>query len=243
MSKGSDQIYANPQKNIADFSFDKKVVEVFPDMISRSVPGYGDIVQGIGNIAKQVVTSGSQVYDLGCSLGAATLAIRRQIEGKQAKIIAIDNSPSMVERCQTHLDAFVSSTPVELQCADIREIKISNASLVVLNFTLQFLPPADRLQLLSTIYEGLNTGGCIVVSEKLYFKQGQIQALIDSLHLDFKRANGYSELEISQKRSALENVMKPDSIEQHFARFSDAGFKQYHSWYQRYNFCSMVAIK
>ncbi|TKB50571.1 carboxy-S-adenosyl-L-methionine synthase CmoA [Ferrimonas sediminicola] len=238
-----DKIFAKPQQNIPDFSFNEQVVSVFPDMISRSVPGYATIVNGIGNLCARVAQPGSRIYDLGCSLGAATLSMRRHLDDRGCTLVAVDNSQAMIKRAAEHLAAFVSPTQVELICADIRDIEIDNASMVVLNFTLQFLPPEDRSALVAKIHRGLLPGGVLVVSEKLRFDGDRVHQLLDEMHLDFKRANGYSELEISQKRTALENVMKPDSKQQHYQRFQDAGFREYSSWFQHLNFASLMAIK
>ncbi|UJF20760.1 carboxy-S-adenosyl-L-methionine synthase CmoA [Shewanella sp. OMA3-2] len=238
-----DNIYASATNKVADFVFDQKVAGVFNDMIRRSVPGYGQIINTIGDFASTYVTKKSNVYDLGCSLGAATLSIRRQIDQRQCKIIAVDNSQSMVERCSENLSAYVSDTDVQLVCGDIRDIEFENASMVVLNFTLQFLPVSDRDTLINKIYQGMLPGGILVISEKLRFEDETIQVLLDKHHLDFKRANGYSELEISQKRSALENVMRPDTLNHHQHRFEKCGFQHFNVWFQCFNFASMVAIK
>lgn len=243
MNSNQDRIYAQASDNIDDFQFDHRVAGVFNDMIRRSVPGYPQIIATIGDFAKRYVTPNSNVYDLGSSLGSASLSIRRQIEGRQCHIIAIDNSQSMIERCQENLSAYVSDTQVTLVCDDIRNLDITNASMVVLNFTLQFLPVADRDTLIKSIYDGLLPGGILVLSEKLRFEDEPIQELLDEQHLDFKRANGYSELEISQKRSALENVMRPDTLVQHQTRLLNNGFAHFSVWYQCFNFASMVAIK
>jgi len=212
-------------------------------MILRSVPGYGQIINTIGDLAQKYAVPNRKVYDLSCSLGAATLSIRRRVEGRNCKIIAVDNSESMVERCKENLSAYVSETPVKLVCGDILDIEIENAYVVRLNLTLQFLEPEHRESLLKKIYDGLLHGALLVWSEKLYFDQPKIQSTLDDLHLDFKRANGYSELEISQKRSSLEHVMKPDTLQQHEIRIKEQGFRQLSVWFQCFNFASMVAIK
>lgn len=243
MNSSQDTIYAQACENISDFKFDDRVAGVFNDMIKRSVPGYGQIINTLGDFATKCVVPNSRVYDLGCSLGAATLSVRRRLDGRNCTIVAVDNSQSMIERCQQNLNAYVSDTPVDLICADIRDIDIQNASLVILNFTMQFLAPEDRQTLLKKIYDGLLPGGLLVLSEKLTFEDAPIQALLDELHLDFKRANGYSELEISQKRSSLEHVMKPDSLQQHEQRLNAQGFSHFSVWFQCFNFASMVAIK
>lgn len=243
MSHHKDIIFSAPIDKIGDFTFDERVAEVFPDMIQRSVPGYSNIISAIGMLAERFVKPHSTIYDLGCSLGAATLSMRRHIHQEGCKIVAVDNSPAMVERCKLHINAYRSDTPVEVIEADIREIEIHDASVVVLNFTLQFLSPEDRLALLEKIYVGLRPGGILILSEKYIFEDETAHDLLIDLHHDFKRANGYSELEISQKRSAIENVMRPDSITTHKVRFKKIGFSSYEVWFQCFNFGSMFAIK
>lgn len=241
--RNKDTIFSAPIDKIGDFTFDERVVEVFPDMIQRSVPGYSNIISAIGMLAERFVKPNTRVYDLGCSLGAATLSMRRHIHQEGCEIIAVDNSPAMVERCKLHVNAYRSDTPVEVVEADIREIEISNASVVVLNFTLQFLSPEDRFALLAKIHKGLRPGGILIVSEKFVFEDTVSNELLIDLHHDFKRANGYSELEISQKRSAIENVMRPDSVAMHKQRFEQIGYSSFEVWFQCFNFGSMFAIK
>lgn len=238
-----DTLFSAPIAKLGDWTFDERVAEVFPDMIQRSVPGYSNIITMISMLAQRVVQPRSQIYDLGCSLGAATLAIRRNLSIPDCRIIAVDNSPAMVERCRRHLDAFRASTPVEVVAANIEEMTIENASLVILNFTLQFIPPEQRQSLLDRIYQGLLPGGALVLSEKFSFADSKMEELLFTMHHDFKRANGYSELEISQKRSMLEHVMLTDAIPTHQARLRQAGFTHSDVWFQCFNFGSLVAIK
>lgn len=238
-----DTLFSAPVAKLGDWTFDERVAEVFPDMIQRSVPGYSNIISMIGMLAGRFVKPNTQVYDLGCSLGAATLSVRRNIAHDGCRIIAVDNSAAMVERCRRHIDAFKAQTPVEVVEDDIQNIVIENASMVVLNFTLQFLNPADRQTLLNKIYHGLIPGGALVLSEKFSFEDGEVGDLLFNMHHDFKRANGYSELEISQKRSMLENVMLTDSVETHKARLHQAGFEHCELWFQCFNFGSLVALK
>lgn len=239
----TDLIFSNKHSQVKDFTFDAQVVEVFPDMISRSVPGYATIIDTIGRLSKQYVTDNSNIYDLGCSLGAATLAMRQAVKAEKCKIIGVDNSAAMVERCKMHVNAFKGKTPVEIIEANILDIEINNASMVVLNFTLQFIEPEQRVKLLEKIYQGMKPGGLLLISEKMTAIDETCDNILIDLHHDFKRANGYSELEIAQKRTALENVMKPDSITCHTERLSDIGFNHITPWFQCFNFFSLIAIK
>lgn len=238
-----DAIYSTPQEHIVDFAFDERVASVFPDMIRRSVPGYGDIIALLGLFAEQYAQEGSTLYDLGCSLGAATLSLRRRIGAANCRIVAVDNAAAMVERCRENIAGDLSPTPVEVLCADIREVAIKNASVVVLNFTLQFLPPKERLILLRQIHQGMLPGGVLVLSEKLHFHDNDNQRFQEKMHLAFKRANGYSELEISQKRAALERVLVSDTLDQHRERLAQAGFARAEPWFQAFNFASIAAFK
>jgi tRNA (cmo5U34)-methyltransferase len=237
-----DTIYASLQQ-VEDFTFDAPVVEVFPDMIKRSVPGYSTIVSTMGKLAGLHAQDNSNLYDLGSSLGAVTLSMRRNIQHTNCQIIAIDNSQAMVERCKLHLEGFRSAIPVSVELADINQIEIENASVVALNFTLQFIPQAQRYDLLKKIFNGLKPGGVLLLSEKIKGETQAVDELLTELHHDFKRANGYSELEISQKRSAIENIMRPETLSAHTTRLNDIGFKHTQVWYQCFNFCSLIAIK
>lgn len=243
MSDSKDTLFAQPRPHLVDFAFDEQVARVFPDMIRRSVPGYDTIIAMLGVFAHHYVQPHSRVYDLGCSQGAATLALRRHISAPDVKIVAVDNAPAMIERCQQNIAADLSPSEVELCCEDIQHTVIENASLVALNFTLQFLPPDQRAGMLARIAQGLNPGGVLVLSEKICFADAEQQSLFTDLHHDFKRLNGYSDLEISQKRQAIENVLIPDTLEQHKARLLANGFGTVHCWFQCFNFISLLAIR
>lgn len=240
----SDSIYASSLDQLVDFSFDERVVEVFPDMIQRSVPGYGNIISMIGILAAKYAQKDSHCYDLGCSLGAASLSMRQRIAKTNCDIIAVDNSPEMIERAQNIIDLEQSSDlPIKLICADLQDVAIENASVVVMNFTLQFIPLSERLDLITRIYQGLKAGGILILSEKLTFEDRFSDNFQNEIHHDFKRAHGYSDLEISQKRTALENVLIPETLATHQQRLADAGFASSNMWFQYCNFMSLVAVK
>ncbi|MHB9455109.1 carboxy-S-adenosyl-L-methionine synthase CmoA [Pseudomonas amygdali pv. morsprunorum] len=246
MSKETDRIFAQPLAQVPDFAFNEDVVRVFPDMIKRSVPGYPTIVENLGVLAAQFAQPDTVFYDLGSSLGAVTQALRRHVRSEGCEVIAIDNSSAMVERCREYLNAqnsmFQELLPVQVIEGDILALEFKPASVVALNFTLQFIAPEQRLTLLGRIRDALVPGGALILSEKLRFDNEQEHALLTDLHIAFKRANGYSDLEIAQKRSAIENVMKPDSLEEHRQRLLAAGFSKVVPWFQCLNFTSLIAL-
>ncbi|MBA3581059.1 MAG: carboxy-S-adenosyl-L-methionine synthase CmoA [Gammaproteobacteria bacterium] len=238
-----DRLYAEPLDEIQAFSFDAKVASVFHDMIQRSVPGYGDIIPAIGLLAQRFVQSNERIYDLGCSLGAVPAAIRLALaENLPAQIIAVDNSAAMLEKAQK-LNDKSSHITIDWQHADILEIEFLPSRLMVLNFTLQFVALEKRSLLLERIASALLPGGLLVLSEKIHFSDSAEQHLLIDLHHDYKRAHGYSDLEISQKRSSLENVLIPETLQTHQLRLQQAGFVSSYCWYQQYNFVSLLAFK
>ncbi|MCX4189400.1 carboxy-S-adenosyl-L-methionine synthase CmoA [Methylophaga sp. OBS3] len=239
----ADNIYASPLAKMVNFRFDERVADVFPDMIQRSVPGYGTLISNIGIIAGHYAKPNSDCYDLGCSLGAVTLSMRQRVKAEGCRIIAIDNSTAMIERAERIMGEDNNRVPVVLKQEDIVDSVIEKASVVVMNFTLQFIAPESRDAIIQKIYDGLLPGGVMILSEKLAFTEVPSQLFQQELHLDFKRANGYSDLEISQKRSALENVLIPETAETHRQRFLTAGFSQVEQWFQCFNFASFIAIK
>jgi len=243
MRTKQDTLYSSPIGSVNSFKFDQSVVNVFPDMIQRSVPGYQTIISAIGVLAERYSQENSVCYDLGCSLGAATLSMRHQISAKDCKIIAVDNSESMIKQFRENLSLDASGVDVESFCADIRDIVIENASVVVLNFTLQFIPIEDRKAFLKKVYQGLLPGGILILSEKLKFDDPKQQELQTELHHSFKKSQGYSDLEISQKRSALENVLLAETFNHHQQRLNDVGFNSTEVWFQYFNFASMIALK
>lgn len=234
-----DHVYRDARRHIVDFAFDDTVASVFPDMIRRSVPGYETVVPLAGLVAARALQGAGprRAYDLGCSLGASSLALQRQMDDSACEIVAVDNAPAMIDRARV----LVTDPRIRFVCADIRSFPLLPCRAVLLNYVLQFLPPDDRPALLERIGAALEPGGVLILSEKIRFDDADMQRDFEATHLDFKRANGYSELEISQKRTALENVMIVDTEAEHRERLRQAGFRQVRKWYQCLNWASFEA--
>lgn len=237
-----DTLFAAGRTSPGSFVFDEKTVKVFPDMISRSVPGYDLVVPMSGLLARRYAQDGTNLYDLGCSLGATTLAMRSAVRARDVKIIAMDNSAAMVQRCTEIVAGQGGGIPVEVRQEDVRDTDIVNASVVVLNFTLQFVDPPGRLPLLQSICAGMRPGGVLVLSEKIRFESETDQDRHTDWYHDYKKAKGYSNLEIAAKRTALEKVLQPDTEAGHCSRLDQAGFVNVSRWFQCFNFTSYVAF-
>jgi len=233
-----DRVFARPWSEVQAFEFDDEVARVFDDMIGRSVPGYDLLLRLIALHGDVFAQPGSRIYDLGCSTGLASRILARQTRGR-ARVIAVDNSPAMIEQCrQRH-----ASLDIDWCCADILDTGIEDASLVVLNLTLQFIRPEQRLALLQGIYRGLRPGGALVLTEKIRHDDPALQQRMTELYQAFKKTQGYSDLEISQKRSALERVLVPDTEAEHIERLREAGFQTVDECFRGLLFVSWLAVK
>jgi len=238
----TDRIYAEQVENINGFRFDAVVADVFENMITRSVPGYGLMLDLIGVLTDRFAQPNTQCYDLGCSLGAATLKLRQHLPAS-CHLIGVDTSAAMVERCRANVARDRSQASVEILQQSVQDTRIENASIVVMNFTLQFIPDAERVQTLKSIADGLMPGGILILAEKLHFEDADEQTQMVDLHHEFKRAQGYSDLEIAQKRASLENVLIPNTEAEHIDRLLAAGFESARVYVRCFNFVSLLAIK
>ena len=236
-----DRLFAGADASASDFVFDQRVARVFADMLDRSVPCYRELIRLIGLVAARHAGPAARVLDLGCSLGAASASILARVPDPDLRILAVDNAPAMIDELRRRLSDAVACGRVEPRCADASAVAIADVDIVLLNLTLQFLPRARRLALLRRIQAGLAPGGLLILVEKVDWPDVAVSDLMQGLHLDFKRAQGYSELEISRKRAALEQVLLPDSIQVHEARLSEAGFTRRERWFQCLNFVGWLA--
>ncbi len=238
----ADQVFADPQ-NATDFKFDSRTAGVFDDMVGRSVPFYHEIQRMTTELAADFAVPGTNLYDLGCAT-ATTLIACEPVVHPDVRFVGIDNSAEMLAKAQTKLDALPSRRERSLVLGDLHEaLNIENASVVILTLTLQFVRPLHRERVIRTIAEGMNPQGCLILVEKLTENDTLFNRLFIKYYYDMKRRHGYSELEISQKREALENVLIPYHLEENEALCRKCGFTKFQTWFRWYNFCGMIAVK
>lgn len=242
-SMGRDDLYNTPKTPVPPFEFNTSVAQVFDDMIHRSVPMYGEIIRRQAQLVERCCPRGTRIYDLGCSTGNLALALCRQMPAGTFEMVAVDSSQPMLDIFQQRLDAVGRADDIAVMCRDIRRVEMERAGVVVLNFTLQFIPQPDRDCLLQRIYDVLVPGGILLFSEKTIHPNQELADLQVDFYYRFKREKGYSELEISQKREALENVLVPETGRTHHRRLRDCGFSDIDRWLKWFNFCSWICIK
>ena len=237
-----DEVFREPAGTIGDFRFDEKVASVFDDMVSRSVPFYAEIQRMIVEIAKDYATPRSRVYDLGCSTCSTFAALDRALDAS-IELVGLDNSDDMLERGRQKL-AQGKARPVRLEWADLNQgLEISGASVAMMILTLQFIRPLNREHLMQDVYRGLNDDGCLILVEKVLGEDSLFNRQFIRYYYDYKRRMGYSELEISQKREALENVLIPYKLGENCDLLRRTGFRHIEVFFKWYNFCGIVAVK
>jgi tRNA (cmo5U34)-methyltransferase len=241
MSK--DEVFKDEIEKASDFKFSENVAKVFDDMVNRSVPYYGEMQRMMAELAADHAKEGSDVYDLGCSTGTTMIGMDTMID-PDIRFIGIDDSQKMLDKCKSKLLEVGFSRNYELRCADLSQgVKISNASVVVLCLTLQFVRPIYRERLLKNIYDGLNNGGILILVEKILAEDSLFNRDFIKYYYNYKRRNNYSELEISQKREALENVLIPYKLSEDITILRDTGFSHCEVFFKWYNFAGVVAVK
>ncbi|BCS95023.1 carboxy-S-adenosyl-L-methionine synthase [Desulfoluna limicola] len=238
-----DTIYSKKLPSVPPFEFNENVAGVFNDMIHRSVPLYRETVKRQAQLAARFYKEGTAVIDLGCSNGNFGMRLLTEMGKRPLRMVAVDNSSPMLEIYQGLLDNHPAGEQIELIQANIQDLAMEPASVVVLNLTLQFLPMAERNALIARIHEALVPGGILLITEKVVHEEELLSDLQQEFYYRFKGENGYSNLEISQKRDALENVLVPETVETHTARFNAAGFTKVDIWQKWFNFTSFICMK
>jgi tRNA (cmo5U34)-methyltransferase len=238
-----DEVFREPVDTIADFNFGEKVATVFDDMLDRSVPFYREVQRMVTEMAADFAVEGTHVYDLGCSTGTTLLNLDPQVP-PGVKFIGVDNSEDMLKRCRQKLAEHGFKREHELVCADLNQgVQIQNASLVLMVLTLQFIRPLHRDRLIRSLVQGLNENGALILVEKVLGEDSIFNRLFIKYYYDLKKRHGYSELEIAQKREALENVLIPYKLLENREMLLRAGFRYCDVFFKWYNFTGMVAVK
>jgi len=224
------------------FEFNENVARVFDDMLERSIPHYRESQEMVVDWCSRFARKDSNLYDLGCSTGVMLLRVASALsEVPQARLIGIDNSVPMLNKARENLKDV--KTPWELVHADLDgDFSLTNASVVVMNYTLQFIVPERRQLLLGKILKGLLPNGCLLLTEKVLGDTPELDAAFVEIHHQFKRERGYSELEISRKREALENVLTPLKLHENIELLKQAGFSNVDVFFKWNNFAGIIAL-
>ncbi|WP_207532196.1 carboxy-S-adenosyl-L-methionine synthase CmoA [Desertivirga arenae] len=238
-----DEFFKEEIKKVSDFKFGSKVAGVFDDMVSRSVPYYGEMQRMIAELSADHALEGTNVYDLGCSTGTTMIGMNTMVPDN-IRFVGIDESQDMLNKCDQKLKEAGFTRPYDLVAANMHEdFKVENASVAVLCLTLQFIRPICREKVLKKVFDGLVPGGVLILVEKILAEESLFNRNFIKYYYDMKRRNNYSEMEISQKREALENVLIPYKSSENTLMLRDAGFAHCEVFFKWYNFTGIIAVK
>ncbi|HER63097.1 MAG TPA: carboxy-S-adenosyl-L-methionine synthase CmoA [Desulfobacteraceae bacterium] len=226
-----------------DFTFNNRVAEVFDDMLNRSVPYYSTVIDSIAGLLQHQPVKNCTIYDLGCSTGTTLLELARRLPDSGCQFVGIDSAPAMIKKARRKAEMYSRSATVRFREDDITTTGLDDAGAILCNYTLQFIRPMTRLPFVRRLYNALPAGGLCIVSEKVICHDRKLNRDFIDMHHQFKRRQGYSELEIAAKREALENVLVPFSIEENIDLLRQAGFQSVETFFQWFNFASFVALK
>jgi tRNA (cmo5U34)-methyltransferase len=241
--KPRDEVFRDKVEDVADFHFGEKVASVFDNMVERSVPFYGEMQRMIWELASDFAVPGTNVYDLGCSTGTTMLQLDQHVPEK-VRFVGVDNSEEMLKKCREKLAEHKFTREHELRCVDLNQgVHVENASMVLMILTLQFIRPLYRDKLIGNLYHGLNENGALILVEKLIGEDSLFNRLFIKYYYDLKKRNGYTELEIAQKREALENVLVPYKLMENREMLLRTGFRYCDVFFKWYNFCGIIAVK
>ncbi|MDF1613714.1 carboxy-S-adenosyl-L-methionine synthase CmoA [Desulfurivibrio dismutans] len=237
-----DQLF-NHGKIASDFRFTAEVAEVFDDMLLRSVPNYEQVIEMSVRLLERFLAPGDRLYDLGCSTGNTLLHLARRLQTPDLRLIGVDNSAAMLDKARRKAAGYAPGGAIKFIEADIETFNCQNAGAIILNYTMQFIRPLRRPAFTAALYRALRPSGILILSEKIISHDPELNRHFIDFYLEFKRARGYSEIEISKKREALENVLIPFSLAENRQMLEQAGFKRVESFFQWFNFASLVAVK
>ncbi|MDD5757691.1 MAG: carboxy-S-adenosyl-L-methionine synthase CmoA [Desulfobulbaceae bacterium] len=238
-----DTLFIDPNAPPEDFQFSPKVAEVFDDMLERSVPFYKETMSMVASLLETFVAPHQVVYDLGCSTGATMIELARRLSHLDLHFIGVDNSAAMIEKATLKAEIYCKSKQLNFAQADILNFPLDKPAAIILNYTLQFIRPLQRLDFVRHLHDALSPGGLILIAEKTISHQPLFNRAFIGYYLDFKRRQGYSEIEIAKKREALENVLVPFSAAETMELLHKAGFGHVEQFFQWFNFSGFVARK
>lgn len=242
MGMNNDMLY-HDGKVEEDFTFNDRVADVFDDMLDRSVPFYQSVIAATADIIRQMARPGSKIVDLGCSTGSTLLTLARLLPDMDLRYTGIDNAPAMIDKAKRKAAMYSRTDTMQFHVDDITKAPLEEADIVICNYTLQFIRPLLREQFIKKIHQTLPDNGILFISEKTICSHSRLNRKFIDIYHNFKRNQGYSELEIAAKREALENILIPFSVEENINLLNKGGFTSVESFFRWINFVSFIALK
>jgi len=230
----------NIRKERGDWSFDEGVSENFDSHISKSVPLYGDGHDLICDLSDFFLKSGSVCYDIGCSTGTLLRKLSAFTNKKNIKFVGIEEITEMSNKAISNT---IDNPDVEIINDDVSKFNFEKSDLIVSYYTLQFIHPKIRQNIIDKIYESLNWGGAFIMFEKVRSNDARFQDIMTSLYYEYKLKQGYSPEEIFSKTRSLKGVLEPFSSNANVDSLKRAGFIDIITVMKYISFQGFLAIK
>lgn len=239
-----DQLFEST-KPVHDFAFDADVAAVFDDMLERSVPFYNEVQRMVVELALQFLNENGVCYDIGCSTGNTLIALASGMDPNRAvRFVGLEPSEAMREHALRKFATLPAPERLDILPHPVETVdELQNAHVITMLYTLQFVRPVHRLKVLKMCHRSLQHGGCLILAEKILAENSVLRRIFLQLYHNYKRRSGYSTMEISRKREALENVLIPFTGAENISLLSDAGFSPVEPIFQWYNFAAYLAVK
>ena len=223
----------------ADWKFNGNMVENFEQHVKKSVPLYEEGHELVLKLSDYFVKNDSICYELGSSTGKLSYKLAKQHEFREAKFMGIEIEEDMV----TKANELYKNPNLSFICDDMNTMVWEKADLIVSYYTIQFIHPKLRQQLINKIYESLNWGGAFILYEKVRANDARFQDIISNLYMEYKLDQGYEAQEIISKAKSLKGVLEPFSTEGNMDMLKRAGFVDILTVQKYMNFEGFLVIK
>lgn len=226
------------------WEFNQEVTDCFSEMLERSIPAYADMRELVKRIGKRFVKRKTAIVDLGCSTGEAIQPFITSF-GCQNTYKLYDVSEPMLNACKERFKGWIEEGFLSVESFDIRNGLSDHlyTSLVLSVLTLQFTPIEYRQKIIQSIYDSLESGGALILVEKVLGTNYAIDSMMIDEYYKIKAENAYTQEQISAKRKSLEDVLVPITASWNEQMLKDAGFKSIDCFWRYLNFAGWIAIK
>ena len=226
----------------SNWKFSGETVSNFNDHVKKSVPLYLEGHQIICGLSKFFVKDNSIVYEIGCSTGTLTTKLSESNKSKtSARFIGLDIEKDMVDYASKHLEK--KNSYVSFEHANIVSTELEKSDLIVCYYTIQFISPSERQEVIDKLYQSLNWGGALIMFEKVRAPDARFQDIINTMYLNYKLEQGYSGENIVTKMMSLKGILEPFSTQGNIDLLKRAGFLDIVSIQKYLSFEGFLAIK
>ena len=224
----------------ASWTFEKNIAKSFDYHINKSIPIYREFQWLALQLSDYYIKNDSLIYDIGCSTGKfLKLLANRHENKKKIKFIGLDIVKNMIK----HAKLKNNHKKITYLIKDLNKYKFQKTDLFISFYTIQFIHPKKRQELINRIFKSLNWGGAFFFIEKVRSYDARTQEQLTNIYEEFKINNGFTLKEIVNKKHSLKGVLEPFSSNANIQMLKRSGFKDINSVGKFINFEFFLAIK